>query len=183
MLAVSGTPAWLSGPVAGVTPALQPVAHALLEVRADAGSVLASAAEAELWIRPGGAASVGFHIRHLAGSIDRLMTYARGESLSSAQLATLADEKAPGARIEAVELRALFEQTLGRALVQLRDTREAELDLPRAVGRQRLPSTVRGLLCHAAEHSARHCGQAITTLKILRGMATERPRTADSSRS
>lgn len=167
---MSRTPNWLSGPVPGVSPALQPVAHALLEVRAEVSSILAGATDAELWDRPAGAASVGFHIRHLAGSADRLLTYARGESLSPGQLETLAEEKAPGAHLETAALRDLFEGTIERSLAQLRATDDAELDLPREVGRQRLPATVRGLLFHAAEHGARHCGQAITTLKIVRGL-------------
>ena len=161
-------PTWLSGPVAGIPPSLQPVAHALIEVQIDAGHVLDAASASELHVRPHGAASVAFHIRHLLGSVDRLLTYARGEALSAEQLATLEAEKSAG-EPTAAELRALLDETMGRALAQLRATAEASLDEPREVGRGRLPSTVRGLLFHAAEHGARHCGQAITTLKVVQG--------------
>ncbi|HEX5830091.1 MAG TPA: DinB family protein, partial [Gemmatimonadaceae bacterium] len=87
---------WLRGPVPGVPDELQPAAHALLQAREDLPRAAAGLAPTELWMRPGGAASVGFHLRHLAGSLDRLFTYARGESLSPAQLAALAAEQSPG---------------------------------------------------------------------------------------
>lgn len=160
--------AWLKGPVADIGGELQPVAHALLNLRIELDGVLAGATEDELWRRPGGAAPVGFHIRHLCGSMDRLLTYARDESLSEAQLATLADEKREDFRADAAWLRELLTDTLDRALAQLRNTPGTELGDARAVGRKRLPSTVRGLLFHAAEHGARHTGQAITTMKIVR---------------
>lgn len=160
--------AWLKGPVAGVPAALQPVAHAFLNLELELEAVLFDATVDELWARPGGAASIGFHVRHLCGSIDRLLTYAREESLSEAQLATLADEKNEVWRPEPAQLRRLVRETLERAFIQLRATPEQMLDAPRAVGRKRLPSTVRGLLFHAAEHGARHTGQAITTKKYVR---------------
>lgn len=160
--------AWLKGPVAGVPAALQPVAHAFLNLELELETVLADATADELWARPAGAASIGFHVRHLCGSIDRLLTYAREESLSEAQLATLADEKNESWHGEPAQLQGLVRETLGRAFIQLRETPEQMLDAPRAVGRKRLPSTVRGLLFHAAEHGARHTGQAITTKRYVR---------------
>lgn len=161
--------AWLKGPVEGVPAALQPVAHAFLGVELELGRLLRDASDDELWRRPGGAAAIGFHIRHLCGSADRLLTYARGEMLNDEQLAELEDEKNPSARRTRAELAELVRTTLARALTQLRQTDERTLDEPRAVGRKRLPSTVRGLLFHAAEHAARHTGQAVTTMKIIRG--------------
>lgn len=159
--------AWLKGPVEGVPAALQPVAHAFLNLQLELEAVLADANTDELWLRPGGAASIGFHVRHLCGSIDRLLTYARDESLSEAQLATLAAEKDESRNADPAELRDLVRVTIQHALAQLRTTSDAVLDEPRAVGRKRLPSTVRGLLFHAAEHGARHAGQAITTKKFV----------------
>lgn len=161
--------AWLKGPVAGVPAPLQPVAHALLNARIEIESVLKDATDAELWSRPAGIAAAGFHVRHLCGSADRLLTYARGESLTEAQLAVLADEKSADSRPGVAALRELVDATLDRALEQVGATPEATLDEARAVGRKRLPSTVRGLLFHAAEHAARHAGQAITTMKVVRG--------------
>jgi uncharacterized damage-inducible protein DinB len=162
--------AWLKGPIEGVPAALQPVAHALLNLEIELRPLLAGATDDELWQRPAGVAATGFHVRHLCGSADRLLTYARGEALTESQLAVLADEKDPAMRPSGAELDALLTRTLERALAQLRATDEGTLDSPRAVGRKGLPSTVRGLLFHAAEHGARHAGQAITTMKIVRGI-------------
>lgn len=122
-----------------------------------------------VWLRPGGVASIGFHLAHLAGSTDRLLTYARGEPLNEAQRVALAgelriDEQRPGL----AELLGRWHGTVERALAQLAATDEASLLEPRFVGRARLPSNVLGLLIHAAEHAARHTGQVVTTAKLLR---------------
>ena len=163
---------WLRGVrVEGVSSALQPVAHALLQALEEVQRAASTLSAEELWMRPGGAASTGFHLRHLAGSLDRLTTYARGEPLSPAQLAALRAEQEPGAPARALlaEVRAAVDA----ALRQLRATPDAVLDEPRPVGRGRLPSSVRGLLYHAGEHTARHAGQAITTARVVRGLALE----------
>jgi hypothetical protein len=161
---------WLRGAVDGYDPLLMPVAHALLQVREDLARLEASVPAAHVWIRPGVAASIGFHVRHTGGAIDRLFTYARGEALSDAQKETLRTEGIPGE--PAASLTSLTEDVNGiidRALLQLRATDAASLLEPRRVGRAGLPSTTLGLLFHAAEHSTRHMGQAITTAKILDG--------------
>jgi hypothetical protein len=165
---------WLRGAVPGVPPLLQPVAHALLQAVEDVRRVVPPLGGEALWARPGGAASVGFHVRHAAGSLDRLFTYARGETLSEAQRAALARETAPAEQgtASAAELVAAFEAQVERALAQLRETPEDRLTERREVGRARLPSTVLGLLFHAAEHTQRHVGQTITTAKVVQG--TER---------
>ncbi len=125
-----------------------------------------------LWARPGGAPSVGFHLRHAAGSLDRLFTYARGEALSTEQRAFLASEAEPGSPPEeAAALALAFERQVERALAQLRATPESSLLEPRGVGRLQLPSTVIGLLVHTAEHTQRHVGQIITTAKIVTALA------------
>jgi hypothetical protein len=158
--------------VPGIAPLLQPVAHALLQAVEDVRRVVMPLGNDVLWARPGGAASVGFHVRHAAGSLDRLFTYARGETLSEAQRAALARETAPAEQgsASAVELVAAFEAQIERALAQLRETAEEGLTEPREVGRAKLPSTVLGLLFHAAEHTQRHVGQTITTAKIVAGL-------------
>lgn len=158
---------WLRGPVAGIPPLLMPAAHALLGAGEDAARAAAGLTPEQLWARPAGVASVGFHLRHLVGILDRLLTYARGESLTDAQLAYLRAEPDPGASLD--ELLADVAAAIGRALAQLRATDEADLLLPRGVGRQQLPSTVLGLLFHAAEHAQRHTGQIITLSRIVRG--------------
>ncbi|MEN3338447.1 MAG: hypothetical protein V7647_2123 [Acidobacteriota bacterium] len=119
---------------------------------------------------------MGFHVRHAAGSLDRLFTYARGERLSSAQRASLDLEKqadlSPGA---ALALLAEFDAAVDAALVQLRATTEASLLETRGVGRQQMPSTVLGLLFHAAEHTQRHVGQVVTTLRIAASPSDKAP--------
>lgn len=163
--------AWLRGPLDGVPAQLQPVAHALVQALEDVERAAAPLSPEELRARPGGAASVGFHLRHLAGSTDRLLAYARGEQLSPAQLALLAaeGEEAPG--VAAAELLAAVRVAIESALEQLRATPDASLDEPREVGRGRLPSSVRGLLYHVGEHTARHAGQVVTTARVVRGRA------------
>ena len=159
---------WLRGPVPGVPPLLQPVAHSLLQCREELQATLERLTPQQIWARPSGAASVGFHARHAAGSLDRLFTYARGERLSAEQKAALAAEGEPDPEPRAGDrLLAGFSDAIDRALAQLRATGEATLAEPRTVGRSQLPSTVIGLLFHGAEHAQRHIGQAVTTAKVV----------------
>ena len=159
---------WLRGPLHDYPALLQPVAHSLLQCREDVNARLEGVAPERLWTRPNGAASAGYHVRHAAGSLDRLLTYARGEQLSAAQITALRAEAEPDQEPGAGErLVAHFNATVDRALAQLKHTPESSLQQVREVGRGRLPSTVLGLLFHAAEHTQRHVGQLITTLKIL----------------
>ena len=166
---MSNPEAWLRGPLEGVPTQLQPVAHALVQALEDVERAAAPLSPEELRARPGGAASTGFHLRHLAGSTDRLLAYARGEQLSPEQLAFLRAEEDEGAGAGAAELLAEVRAAVERALAQLRATPEATLDEPREVGRGRLPSSVRGLLYHVGEHTARHAGQVVTTARVVRG--------------
>jgi uncharacterized damage-inducible protein DinB len=159
---------WLDGPVAEVPPLLQPAAHALLQSGYDLRRAAESLSPEETWHRPGGAASVGFHLRHLAGSLDRLFTYALGQPLSEAQREYLSNEKIDPVAVVPVEsLLAHVDATIERALGILREIPEASLLEPRMVGRAQRPSTVLGLLFHAAEHTQRHTGQVVTTAKIV----------------
>ena len=159
---------WLRGPIDGVPPALQPVAHALLQALEDVERLAANLATDEVWRKPGEAAAIGFHLRHMAGSLDRLLTYARGEALADAQRSALRIEKEPAPDVTAAELIDEFRSVVGAALHQLRSTPPGELTGARTVGRAGHPSTVLGLLYHAGEHTARHAGQLATTVKILR---------------
>ena len=159
---------WLRGPLLGVPPLLQPVAHALLQAREEVTDLMADFAAAKLAERPLGLASVGFHLRHLAGVLDRTFTYARGEALSTNQLAYLAAEGQPPTHPGAVaELVQAFAEQVDAALGQLKNTPEATLPEWRGVGRAQLPSTVIGLLVHAAEHTTRHVGQLLVTSRIV----------------
>lgn len=170
---------WLRGPVAGIAPLLMPVAHALVMAREDVERALAGLDEGALWSRPAGAASAGFHALHLAGSLDRLFTYARGEQLTAEQRAALERETSPPA-LPAAELIGHVHAAIDRALAQLRATDEATLLEPREVGRMKLPSNVLGLLFHAAEHTQRHVGQVVTTVKVVRGSETSMSAKAES---
>jgi uncharacterized damage-inducible protein DinB len=156
---------WLRGPLPDFIDELQPVAHSLLQVREEVGRA-ASIPPAQLWARPGGAASIGFHLKHLAGSLDRLLTYAAGRQLTAAQQQYLAAEAdQTGESAETLVQRA--RDAIDRALTHVRTTPLCTLDETREVGRGRLPSTVLGLLFHAAEHAQRHSAQIITTAKII----------------
>ncbi|MDB4881351.1 MAG: metal-dependent hydrolase [Gemmatimonadetes bacterium] len=168
---------WLRGPVPDVQPLLQPVAHSLLQCRHEFRATVLSLTPAQLSARPGGGASASFHARHAIGSLDRLLTYARGESLTPPQLDALAREAvAGGAEDVASRLVADFDAAVEGALGQLHATPESALLEPRAVGRARLPSTVIGLLFHAAEHTQRHVGQLVTIARVVRaGAATSGP--------
>ena len=162
---------WLRGALPGIEPMLMPVAHALLQAREDVENLAATVPSDHLWARPGGAASIGFHVRHLGGTIDRLFTYARGEALSAAQKTALREEGTPADPPPSFdEIVAEVRATIERALEQVRQTPRERLLEARGVGRAALPSTVIGLMMHAAEHSTRHVGQAITTARILSGI-------------
>ena len=167
MAAGNAPEVWLRGPLPDYPPVLMPVAHSLLQAREDVERAAAAATAVELWQRPGGAASAGYHLQHLGGSLDRLFTYARGEPLNEAQRAALLQEGTPGPA--GSELVPAVLAQIDKALEQLRHTAAEHLEEAREVGRARLPSTVLGLLFHAAEHTARHAGRLITTLKVVRG--------------
>jgi uncharacterized damage-inducible protein DinB len=159
---------WLRGPLEGITPILQPVAHALLQVQEELNRLDETFPTTLLWHKPAGLASVGFHMQHLAGVLDRLLTYAKAGSLSDQQLAYLkqeGNEPFPGCDFNYL-LKALNNQ-LDLALDQIRETDPSTLLDPRGVGRAQIPSTQLGLLFHAAEHSTRHFGQLLVTFKIL----------------
>lgn len=159
---------WLRGPVEGITPALMPAAHALLQAAEDLERVAAGLTSSELRVTPGGAASISYHLRHIAGSIDRLTTYARGEKLNEAQRAALRNEKnVPEHPEEASALVDAVVQVIHKAIDQMRNTPAAALFEPRKVGAAGLPSTVIGLLFHTAEHAQRHTGQVITTARVI----------------
>lgn len=161
--------AWLSGKIENVAPVLMPAAHALVQAARDIEKAVEDLSDAQLWTKPCGAASVGFHLLHVAGSIDRLLTYARGRSLSEAQFAELAAENE---RQRPETPQTLAARAIGRienAILEIKQTPPESLFEERTVGRKRLPTNVFGLLFHIAEHTQRHVGQIVTTAKIARG--------------
>lgn len=160
------TEPWLRGPIIGMPAMVMPAAHALMQAVEDVPSAVEGLTKAQLWARPGGAASVGFHLRHVAGSIDRLLTYADGATLSDAQLATMHEEQVP-VDGDASELAQAAVAAIRRAIGAMQETSPGAYVEPREVGRRRLPTTVFGLLVHIAEHTQRHAGQIISTAKIV----------------
>jgi len=164
---------WLRGPVERVPLLLQPVAHALLQAKDEVKELMKDFPEEKLWIKPAGAASAGFHLQHLRGVLDRLFAYANGRSLTEEQLAELKAEGDPQqTKATPSDLVEAFHQQVDKALEQLRQMNEQQVTEHRGVGRAQLPSTVMGLLFHAAEHTMRHLGQLIVTVKVVRSTNT-----------
>ncbi len=159
---------WQRGPLPGITPLLQPVAHALLQAGEEVNELMRDFPPSLLWTRPANVASPGFHLQHLSGVLDRIFTYARAESLSVQQLARLHEESDASVKPKADELLARFNRQLELALEQIRATDPATLTDYRGIGRAALPSTVIGLLFHAAEHTMRHAGQLRVTVAVLK---------------
>jgi hypothetical protein len=169
-MATPSTPEfWLRGPVDGVPPALMPAAHAFLQTLEDVERATADLTNEQWWLSPGGAAPIGFHVMHLAGSTDRLLTYARGEMLTDAQKAAFRAESSPST-VDTASLLADLGRSFDAAMAQLRATPPSSLYDARVVGRAALPTTVIGLLFHAAEHSQRHAGQIVTMAKVVRSL-------------
>ena len=153
---------WLRGTHTDVEPVLRAVLHALELAEEDVvrwcGSLEAEARETA----PLGLPSVGFQMRHLARSLDRLMTYAEGAPLSEAQLVGLREET-----LATADSLQEFEAAIMRAKERLMNFRPEQFAEMRFVGRSRLSVTVAGLLVHIADHTQRHVGQAITTAKVV----------------
>ncbi len=162
---------WLRGPLPDVPPLLQPVAHALLQAQEELHEYLNDFSDSLLWQRPADVASVAFHLQHLTGVLDRIFTYARGEALTETQMQALKAEGIENPEINVQQLVEAFNQQVEKAINQLKSTNEATLIEVRYVGRAKIPSTVIGLLFHAAEHTTRHLGQLLVTSKIAKQLA------------
>ncbi len=164
-MAITAPEPWLRGPIAGVSPLVMPVFFSFTQVREDLPSHVAGLTREQVW-RKTAAASIGFHLKHIAGSVDRLTTYLLGGQLSAPQLQSLKDESQSDEELPGL-LRRL-EESLNGCEARLRTIDPNSLYEPRSVGRQALPTTVIGLVVHLAEHTQRHLGQAITLSKVLR---------------
>lgn len=164
------TEPWLRGPIIGMPPMVMPAAHALMQAAEDILMAVRGLTVSQLWALPGGAAAVGFHLRHLAGSIDRLLTYMRGEMLSDAQMEALDAEIDDDGR-SADELSSEALAAIARGIDAMRDTPPGIYLETRGVGRRKLPTTVIGLLVHIAEHTQRHVGALIATSKVVRAQS------------
>ena len=159
---------WLTGPVPEVPALLQPVAHALLQVQRELKEILVDFPEQKLWEKPKGMASVGFHLQHLSGVLDRLFTYAKSEVLTETQLLFLKNEGVENSAITIEKLIQQFDLQVAKSISQLKNTQPETLTEVRFVGRKQIPSTHIGLLFHATEHSTRHLGQLLVTVNFLK---------------
>jgi hypothetical protein len=165
-MAVDAVEPWLRGPLEGVHPLLAPTLHAYMQALEDIEQWTDGLSDAQIWSRPHGLAPVGFQLRHIAGSVERLTTYLRGLELTSQQLEAARGEMDPGLG------RAALLEMVTRALQDservIRALDPATLTDARAIGRKQLPSTVAGLVVHLAEHTQRHVGELIVTTKLAR---------------
>lgn len=159
---------WLRGKIDGVPNLLQPAAHALLQAREDVEFHMQGFPTQLLWEKPAGRASVGFHLQHLTGVIDRMLTYAKGKELSEKQFSALKLEGDPASGVNTDILLRSFDAKVEEAIAFIKQCPENILTEPRTVGRKKLPSTVIGLLFHAAEHSQRHVGQLLVTVSVVK---------------
>ncbi len=156
---------WLRGTLTDIPAVPRAVLHALELAQEDLDKWCGGLSESELHARPSGLAPVAFHLRHIARSLDRLLTYAEGRELTAEQLAALKTElEAPASREELfAELAAAFSRSTSR----IRAIDVSTLEEKRSVGKKALPTTVGGLLVHVADHTQRHVGQAVITAKIV----------------
>ena len=160
---------WQRGPLPNITPLLQPVAHALLQAREELNLYLLDYPVDKLWVKPAGMASVGFHLQHLSGVLDRVFTYALAKQLSEFQFEQLAEEGSDSeSGYQVTDLVKRFNDQVDTAMDQLKNTDPEILTEYRGIGRARLPSTVIGLLVHAAEHTMRHIGQLMVTVAVTK---------------
>ena len=162
----------MRGYLGDYNPVLAAVLYSLQHVREDVAKWTDGVADEELWHAEGDAAPAGFHLRHIAGSTDRLISYARGEALTQAQMETLRAEQ--GRDVSLPELLVMLEQSLQKAEATVRATDPADFAVRREIGRKRIPTTLIGLLFHTAEHAQRHLGAMITGLKAARVIKVKR---------
>ena len=159
---------WLRGTLQEMRVVHRAVLHAIELAEEDLERWCGGLSAEQLNARPGGAEPVAFHIRHIARSLDRLLTYAEGRPLNEEQLVALRGESEGNAQRE--EVVAEMRETLADATRRIRALAGTDLEAPRTVGRQARPTRLGGLLVHIAEHTQRHVGQAITTAKIVRAL-------------
>ncbi len=156
---------WLRGTLPEVPAVQRAVVHALQLAGEDLQRWCGNLTDAQINARPGGLSPVAFHLRHIARSLDRLLTYAEGRDLNAEQLAAMKAEQDPGAVREA--LFSELNSALAQSMVRIQAFDAGTLEQKRIVGRKQLPTTVAGLLVHVADHTQRHVGQAVTTAKMV----------------
>lgn len=159
---------WQRGALPHLIPLLQPAGHAILQAQEELHEYMQNFPQELLWLKPYGMASVGFHLQHLSGVLDRVFTYARAEGLSVFQFEQLEEEGNPSFGYTVAQLLSRFDLQVEKAMNQLYQMEANSLTEFRGIGRAGLPSTVIGLLFHGAEHTMRHLGQLMVTARIVK---------------
>ena len=160
---------WLRSPLPNIIDELQPVAAMFIAAKEDIIRAVEGVTHEALWSKVNGAASIGFHMLHLAGATDRLLSYAEGNALTESQKADLAaerdaDEQRPSLDVLAGRISASMDDAVKR----LEGITAEQLATPRELGRAKVPTSMRALILHTGEHASRHAGQIVTTSKIVR---------------
>jgi uncharacterized damage-inducible protein DinB len=172
MMSAPNLEPWMRGTYPEVPVTGRAVLHALDLAMEDIAKWTAGLSDAEVAERPLGLPSISFQLKHIARSVDRLLTYAEGKLLTGEQLALLKTEESGEGTL--AELLAEVEIAFSAAAERVRALATADLSLVRGIGRKQLPTTIGGLLVHVADHTQRHVGQVVTTAKVLRHIAAER---------
>ena len=159
---------WLRGTYAEVPAVGRAVLHALDLALDDITKWTEGLTDAEAHERPLGLPSLGFHLRHIARSIDRILTYAEGGQLTAEQLASLKAEQTGEETL--AELLGEVEASFANASGRVRTLATADFNVFRGVGRKQLPTSSGGALIHVADHTQRHVGQVVTTAKVLKAL-------------
>lgn len=156
---------WLRGTLGEVPAVIRAVLHALQLAHEDVHRWCDALTEDELNARPAGLPSIAFQVNHIAGSLDRLLTYAEDRELSPVQVAKVEQEL--DFHTSRDLLLQQFDVALDRSFSRIQAFTGADLEQARAVGRKKLPTSLAGLLVHIADHTQRHIGQMVTTAKVL----------------
>lgn len=159
---------WMRGPIAGIPNLLQPIAHTLLQVEEDILKYTQQLSAEHLWVKPYGNASIGFHLQHIKGVIDRMFTYAENKALTTAQFEYLHKEGIPHEDLSIESLIKNLQQQIEHSVGKLASIDPKTLTQERFLGRKRIPTTLMGLLFHAAEHAQRHVGQLLVTVRCIK---------------
>ena len=161
---------WMRGPISGISPLLQPVAHALLQIDEDIQKQLTDEIEPYIWIRPFEMANIAFHVQHITGVIKRMVIYSKGESLTDEELQEIKLEGLQNPELNNEVLKNRLHEVIEQTVRYLKSIDPNTLADERFLGRKKIPTTQIGLLFHAAEHGQRHYGQLLVTIKTVKGL-------------
>jgi uncharacterized damage-inducible protein DinB len=159
---------WLRGTHGDVPAVGRAVLHALDLALDDLTKWTEGLSDEEIRSQPVGLNAIAFHLRHIARSVDRILTYAEGGQLTPDQLALLKAEQ--GGEESLAELLAEVETSFSNAAERVRVLAAADFNAFRGVGRKQLPTSIGGALVHVADHTQRHVGQVVTTAKVLKAL-------------